>query len=351
VADHDLMVQRSRGRGRRLSIPRILVGISALVGVVVVLLRLPELVGAVGSLASLGPVVVPTGLALAALGAMARASQTRSTSQLVGLESTWRRDVEVSATAYATNKVVKSGGFAGLVHHLADADRRGYHRPSVTAAYLASKVADTIAFSVLVVVAMGAAWAFGALHGAELVASVVTLAYAGVLVIGLVALARSPERARRGAHRVRALLTRRTVADQADGRATVDEVSRVLVAARDDRARARQVLVSALAAKLVGFVTLFLVVDALGLAVGLVPLGAIYVLGLAAAMAGPLPGGLGATEASMTVLLVAAGAGSVPAAAAVVAFRLFDFWVPTAIGLALGARSARPREEISLSSA
>ena len=72
----------------------------------------------------------------------------------------------------------------------------------------------------------------------------------------------------------------------------------------------------------------------------------IYALGLAAAMVGPLPGGLGATEASLTALLVAAGAAAPAAAAAVLAFRLFDFWLPTAIGLAVGARSSRARRDV-----
>jgi uncharacterized protein (TIRG00374 family) len=84
-------------------------------------------------------------------------------------------------------------------------------------------------------------------------------------------------------------------------------------------------------------------VDALGLEIGVVSLAAIYVFGLAAAMIGPLPGGLGATEASITALLVMAGASSPAAAAAVLGFRLFDFWLPTANGLGVGALASRAR--------
>jgi uncharacterized protein (TIRG00374 family) len=330
------------------SVPRILVGLSAVAGAVLLVLRLPELLRAIGSLSDLGPVVLPAGLALVALGALTRAAQTRSASQLVGIDAPWRRDVELSATTYATNKVVKAGGFAGLVHHLADADRRGYHRPSVTAAYLASKVADTIAFSALVVVVMGSAWLSGALHGAELVAAVVTLGYVGVLVAGLVLLARSPDGARRISRRVRGLLRRgrcEPAPSDAEHEGTLDEIARLFATARGDRARTRQVLGSALAGKVVGFATLWLVADALGLSVGVVPLAAIYVLGLAAALVGPLPGGLGATEASLTALLLMAGVASPVAGVAVVGFRLFDFWLPTLVGLSIGTVVSRVRRE------
>jgi putative heme transporter len=45
-----------------------------------------------------------------------------------------------------------------------------------------------------------------------------------------------------------------------------------------------------------------------------------------------VPGGLGLIEGSLTVVLVAYGAGRIPAVSAVLAFRIVNFWVPIAIG-------------------
>ena len=56
--------------------------------------------------------------------------------------------------SYATNKVVKSAGAAGLVPYLAHADRSGLPRARTTAAYLSGKVAETISLCLLVAAAL-----------------------------------------------------------------------------------------------------------------------------------------------------------------------------------------------------
>ena len=88
---------------------------------------------------------------------------------------------------------------------------------------------------------------------------------------------------------------------------------------------------------------LLLVVGGLGLAVDPISIAVIFVLGLAAAMLGPLPGGLGTTEASLAAMLGMVGVAASAAAGVVVAFRLFDFWLPTVFGFAVGACTSSRR--------
>ena len=159
--------------------------------------QLPQLVAALGAITASNPMLVPVGLLLAAIGALARAAQTRATSHVCGIESGWRRDLELSATAYATNRVVKSGGLAGLVHHLADADRHHHPRRGVTLAYAVSKVSDMVAFAVVTVLAVGIGIVTGVLSGAALVAGSITLGYAMVQFGALWLVIRHPRNLRR----------------------------------------------------------------------------------------------------------------------------------------------------------
>jgi uncharacterized protein (TIRG00374 family) len=94
------------------------------------------------------------------------------------------------------------------------------------------------------------------------------------------------------------------------------------------------VLASACVAKLAGLLTLMLVIVGLGLGLDPISIAVIFVLGLAAAMVGPLPGGIGTTEASLSALLATVGVAGGAAAGAVIIFRLFDFWIPTVLGFA-----------------
>jgi uncharacterized protein (TIRG00374 family) len=60
----------------------------------------------------------------------------------------------------------------------------------------------------------------------------------------------------------------------------------------------------------------------------------LYALALVAAALGALPAGIGTTEASLAGLLVAANVDGTTAVAAAMAFRMFDLWLPVAIGAA-----------------
>jgi putative heme transporter len=57
-----------------------------------------------------------------------------------------------------------------------------------------------------------------------------------------------------------------------------------------------------------------------------------------------VPGGLGIVEGSLAVVLVAYGAGRVPAVSAALAFRLVNFWLAIAVGwLSAGVIACRSR--------
>ena len=67
----------------------------------------------------------------------------------------------------------------------------------------------------------------------------------------------------------------------------------------------------------------------------------VYTLTLMVALVGPLPGGIGVADASLGALLIANGVSGPTAAAAVIAFRLLDLWLPLLVGAAAGARQYR----------
>ena len=315
-----------------------MVALAAVVGGAMLVVQLPQLVVALGSITASSPVLVPIGLLLAAIGVVARAVQTRATSHVCGIESAWRRDLELSATAYATNRVVKSGGLAGLVHHLADADRHHHSRRGVTLAYAVSKVSDVVAFAVVTALAVGIGAVTGVLSGAALIAGTITFGYAMVQVGALWLVVRHPRHLRRMIVWVRAVRDRvRRRPLSAERPDTVEELAVVVSLLRTNPGAAVPIVASACVAKLVGLAMLLLVVGGLGLAVDPISIGVIFVLGLAAAMLGPLPGGLGTTEASLAAMLGMVGVAASAAASVVVAFRLFDFWLPTVFGFAVSS--------------
>lgn len=76
---------------------------------------------------------------------------------------------------------------------------------------------------------------------------------------------------------------------------------------------------------------------AFGLDLSFLEVAAVFLAGAALAAAAPTPGGLGAAEAALAAGFVALGAGTAPALATVLGFRLVTFWLPIAPGfLALG---------------
>ena len=110
---------------------------------------------------------------------------------------------------------------------------------------------------------------------------------------------------------------------------------------RADPRAAVPLLGTAFAGKLLGCAGLFMVLSGLGIHLGPATTLLVYTLTLMVALVGPLPGGIGIADASLGALLVANGVPGPSAAAAVVAFRLLDLWLPLLVGAAAGARQYR----------
>ena len=164
--------------------PRILGAVLALFAAWFVVVHADGFLPAIGQVVGLGPYALPIGLAIVAVGVLNRGLQAHASFRLVELPARFGAMLHLSATSYATNKVVKSAGTAGLVPYLAHADRAGECRARVSAAYLATKLAETVSLCCLIGLAVVAGAATGGLHGAALWGAVASGVYA--LVVGTV---------------------------------------------------------------------------------------------------------------------------------------------------------------------
>jgi uncharacterized protein (TIRG00374 family) len=84
--------------------------------------------------------------------------------------------------------------------------------------------------------------------------------------------------------------------------------------------------------KVIGALTLYVVVRSLGADADLRSVLGLYAFTLLAAALGPLPAGIGAAEASLVAALVAHGMSASTAMTATIVFRLFDLWLPLLAG-------------------
>jgi uncharacterized membrane protein YbhN (UPF0104 family) len=310
-----------------------------------------DLLPAIGNVVAMGPHVLPLALVLVVLGIVNRGLQARASFRLVELPAALPTMTSLSAASYATNKVVKSAGTAGLVPFFAHADRAGHCRARVVAAYVSTKLAETVSLVTLIAVAVAYSAATGGLHGTALFGAIASAGYALVVGIGVVLLASSRSLvewvARVGravADRCRRMSGRPSATPMSDGPSAAGELSDALGRLRRDPRAASPLVGTAIAGKLLGFIGLLLVLSGLGIHLGIATALLVYTLTLMAALVGPLPGGIGVADASLGALLVANGVSAPMAAAAVVAFRLLDLWLPLlAGGAAWGATIRRHR--------
>jgi undecaprenyl-diphosphatase len=84
----------------------------------------------------------------------------------------------------------------------------------------------------------------------------------------------------------------------------------------------------ALAGKLAAIVTFVLTMQAFGVSLDFAVVGAMYITATTVASASPTPGGVGAIEAALTAGLTGLGEDPGQAAAIVLVFRLFSYWLP-----------------------
>ena len=345
---------RRRWRGtnpRSLGLPTI--GVALLL---VLAVSRREDVGATAAvLAQLAPLPFLIAVGLSVVGMVNRAGQFRSAHRLAGIEADLRSMVRVSAAGYALNKLVKTGGLGGVALFVRHGRQRGRPAGAVLAACLVSSLSGLVALVAVagLVVASTAVDVptTGSLIGA--VAGVALLVVFGLPVAGAVCLRSRALVERwhplpfRAIRRLTARFGRRgpTVPDPVH----VDRFYAAIATLRADPMASAPVLAHAMVAKFIGAAVLLAALAAVGADIGLEAVLVVYVMALAAAAISIRPGGLGAVEATMTLLLDGYGVPPATALAGTVAFRFLDLWVPVLVGLVAAPglegsteRSARP---------
>lgn len=301
------------------------------------------------------PALIPVVLVLVPIGFLIRGLQARAAFKLLAMPAPLGAMIGMSASSYATNKLVKVGGVAGVCSYLSEARHRGLRRSQVVGAYVAVRVSDTVALCAVIAAAVVIGSASGVLHGALLVGAIAAFAYSLGLIGALVAMTRSRERfdvalagPRWLVHRVRRRLGR---ADRPADTRSSDDAFAAMVRLRADRRAHGPLLATAIAGKLVGALSLYAVLMVAGINLGIATTLVVFVLTLLAAAVGPFPAGLGATEASLGALLVAQGVAGPSAAGAVIAFRVLDLWLPLALGGLAVALRAHPTQPVPVDAA
>lgn len=261
-----------------------------------------------------------------------------ATYRAMGLSAPFLVMLRLTMASHFLNMVAKSGGMSGVTVYLQDASRRGLPRGHVVTAYLMRSVLGHLAFVPLLAVALVVVWFQGRLTLPEIIAAVIfgvsMLVYAGVIIAG----ARSRSAVRfahalpaRLMHRVARVFGRGAEQKQADHRAA-DELYAVITVLFQ---RPRALLLPVAYAFLLdvqGVVTIWAVLRAFHQPVGVaVPLVA-YGISNLFAFVGVLPAGIGFVEASLGAVFLSYGIAGPTAAAAVLAYRLFEIWIPFLLG-------------------
>lgn len=261
-----------------------------------------------------------------------------ATYRALGLVVPFPAMLRLTMASHFLNMVVKSGGMGGVSVFLQDAGRRGLPRGQVVTAYLMRSVLGELAFVPLLVVALLVVWFQGRLTLPEVLAAVVfgvsMLAYIGVIIAG----ARS-RRAVRFAYALPGRVSRRLAtlfghrrAHAVAGHEAADELYAVITILFQ---RPRTLLMPLLFAVLIdvqGVATLWLVLRAFHQTVGFdAPLVA-YGISTLFAFVSVLPAGIGFVEASLGAVFVSYGVAGATATVAVLAYRLFEIWIPFLLG-------------------
>lgn len=239
----------------------------------------------------------------------------------------------VTVAALALNLAVKSGGLAGLAVFVADGRRRGLPTARVSGAYVVAAAMADIAFVVTLAAGIVVVWLDGRITRPEVVAVVVFIILLAVRMAALIAAIRSRELLRRWwtlpARTVDRVLRRPARPHDVTG---ADELYEVVGVLRRRPVAVLPAMGSAVAIDLLGAVMLWAALAAVG--GGNRPVVALvaYAISTLFGIVGLLPGGLGFVEVGAVAVLVSFDTPVGVAAAAVVVFRVLQFWLPLAVG-------------------
>lgn len=226
-------------------------------------------------------------------GILNRGAMHQAAHGMIGLRRNLLPMTVLAGAAQSVNKVVKSGGMAGLAVFLRRAQGARTH---VVAAYAGVSLANAIALATLMMLAIPASRRAG--MGAP------AMALGGLVLFGCL-------------FAVVAVVTKWR--KQSDG---IQACPRL----------ATRVLAHGLIDKAIGATALAFAAQASGASIGLSSVVVAYAAALSVSSAGPLPSGFGVVEATLLALFVTMGVPAPIAAATVFVFRLLDLWIPLAVG-------------------
>jgi uncharacterized membrane protein YbhN (UPF0104 family) len=352
------------GRAARTGVPPLVarLGLVLVAGSVAVLLgRHRNEIPAVGAgLRAARPPLVAVAAALMLLWLAVLARLHTATQRAAGLAVRPAQLLASVVAGHFLNLVTKSGGTAGLSSLLADGRRRRQPAGRTAAAYLLSTVVLELAFAVTLAVALVAMWANGRLTRVEVVASAVFGLYAGGRIVLIVAAVRSraalralyclPRQLAARIRRVRAALPLVGATEGARGagdpppvdHGAADELFEAMVLIRHRPALVAGAFGHGLALQVIEVTMLWTVISAVGAGGGPVTALVAYSAAVLSSIVGLLPGGIGMVEVSVGAVLIGSGVAAPTAAAAVLLYRLFDLWLPIALG-AVAAHHGRLR--------
>lgn len=267
-----------------------------------------DLLGSIATVRDLDPSMMAAACLATLAAVVNRGFLHHESRSLHGVEHDLGQEIRMSAASLALNKVVKSGGLAGLAFYIRCARRDGAAVGPVTRAFIVVGAAAHVALAglavtVLVVVPrdelpLAGAFSDMVVGGAGAIALAVVV---GIFVTGVLT---APSR--HGAFRV--------------------------------ISGAVRLVLHAGANKLLGVCTLAAVLSAAGADVGFETVVLVYATALVSGALSIIPAGIGVVEASTVAVLTASGVDPSIAIVAMLAFRLFDLWIPVLVGWLLARR-------------
>lgn len=277
--------------------------------------ELPEILNGIGQ-ARTGWVVV--GLLLTVLYVLLQAAMYVFGFRAVGGCIHWGEAVRLFLRRNLVSVFLPAGGFTSLGFFTRALEERGERR---TVIHFASTIYAIAGLATVVIVAMPVLSYLLLVHGLsqdELLA----FAWLAGLIIALLFLLRSLLRNGRVARWA-------TRVDPSMG-AVLEEMGQGHVV----RSEVLRTVLASLAIELVGISHLYVAMQALGLGSQWEVAAIGYVVSVLLLIASPFLRGLGAIEVSVAVIMARYGITGAPALTAVLLYRLFEFWMPLALGVA-----------------
>jgi len=267
----------------------------------------------------------------------------------LGLRPQWSSMLPTAWATQFVNAISKSGGFAGIAVLVAEGRRTGKSRAPVIAAGLLVAVLDQLAFAMVLPFAILVLVVGGRFSAGDGIAVAVFAVYVAVTLGAVLAATRS-----RGSVRalyalpgavtgwMRRMLFRHDGTRQPDGTERADELYDAVVLLRGDLRSAVPAALAAVAVDVLSILQLWVALLAVGVHVGPAEPFVAYSVSTLFALVGIVPGGIGVVELSLGAVLHSFGTPLAPVAAAVVLFRVAEFWIPLAVG-AISSRRFVPR--------